>query len=57
MQNTWFYWIKDVLQAGSLQLCGRQVPESEAAIHAMHDIFNDVNTEDILLIDAGNAFN
>ena len=56
MRNPWFYWIKDVLQAGSLQLYGRQVPESEAAIHAMH-IFNDVNTEDILLIDAENAFN
>ena len=39
-----------------LQLCGKQVAGFEAAIHAMHDIFND-NTECILLIDAGNAIN
>ena len=30
---------------------------SEAAIHAMHDIFKDDGTEAILLIDAENAFN
>ena len=49
---------KDVLQAaGSLQLCGGQVAGSEATIHAMHDVFNDDNTEGILLIDAENAFN
>ena len=49
---------KDILQAaGSLQLCGGQVAGSKAAIHGMHDIFNDYRTEDILLIDAENAFN
>ena len=49
---------KDVLQAaGLLQLCGGQVAGSEAAIHVMHDVFNDDNTEGILLIDAENAFN
>ena len=49
---------KDVLQAaGSLQLCRGQVTGSEAAIHVMHDVFNDDNTEGILLIDAENAFN
>ena len=34
-----------------------QVAGSEAVIHAMHDVFNDDNTEGILLIDAENAFN
>ena len=49
---------KDVRQAaGSLQLCGGQVAGFEAAIHTMHDVFNDDNTEGILLIDAENAFN
>ena len=49
---------KDVLQAaGLLQLCGGQVAGSEAAIHGMHDIFNDDNMEGILIIYAKNAFN
>ena len=49
---------KDILQAaGLLELCGGQVARSEAAIHAMHDVFNDDNTESILLIDEENAFN
>ena len=49
---------KDVLQVvGSLQLCGGQVTGSEAAIHAMHDVFNDYSMEGIVLIDAENAFN
>ena len=49
---------KDVRQAvESLQLCGGQVAGSEGAIHAMHDVFNDDNTEGILVIDAENAFN
>ena len=49
---------KDVFQAaGLLQLCGGQVSGSEAAIHAMHDVSNDDNTEGILPIDAENAFN
>ena len=49
---------KDTLQAaGLLQLCGGQVARSEAAIHAMHDVFNDDDTESILLIDEENAFN
>ena len=47
-----------VLQAaGLLQLCKWQVAGSEAAIRAMYEIFNDDNTEVILLIDAENAFN
>ena len=49
---------KDVRQAaGWLQLCGGQVAGSEAARHAMHNVFNDDKTEGILLIDAENAFN
>ena len=47
---------KDVLQAArSLQLCGGQVAGSEAVIHSMYDVFNDYNTEDILIIHAENA--
>ena len=37
--------------AGLLQVCGEWVVRYEAAIHAMHDIFNDNNTEGILLMD------
>ena len=49
---------KDVLQAAeSLQLCGGQVAGTEAEIHAMHDVFNNDNTEGILVIDVENAFN
>ena len=40
-----------------LQLWGGQIAGSEAAIHEIHDVFNDDNTEGILLIDAENAFN
>ena len=48
---------KDVCRAaGSLQLCGGQVAGSKAAIHGMHDVFNDDDTESILLIDAENVF-
>ena len=43
----------DVMKtAGSLQVCAGQESGAEAAIHAMHDIFNDEETEAILLIDA-----
>ena len=40
---------------GSIQVCAGQESGSEAAIHAMHDIFKDDGTEAILLIDAENA--
>ena len=43
--------------AGSLQLCAGQESGSEAAIHAMHDIFEDSETEAVLSVDAANAFN
>ena len=48
----------DILQAaGSSQCCAGQHSGCEAAIHAVHDLFNCLNTEAILLIDASNTFN
>ena len=41
----------DVMKtAGLLQVCAGQESGAEAAIHAMHDIFNDEETEAILLM-------
>ena len=49
---------QDIKEAvGSLQLCAGQENGIEAAIHAMHDVFQDEETEGILLADALNAFN
>jgi len=42
---------------GSLQVCGGQEGGCEAAIHAMRTIFEDDETDAVLLIDAANAFN
>ena len=48
----------DVVEAsGSLQLCAGQKYGSEAAIHAMHAIYEADDTDAVLLIDASNAFN
>ena len=41
----------------SLQLCAGQDAGCEAAIHAMRMIFENDNTEGVLLVDARNAFN
>ena len=48
---------KDILKAtGFLQLCAGQDAGSEAAIHAVY-VFNEDNTEEVLMADAPNAFN
>ena len=43
--------------AGGLQLCVGQPGGSEAAIHAMEEIFADDNTHGLIQVDANNAFN
>ena len=49
---------KEVLQAaGPLQLCAGQNAGSEAAIHALRELFERPETEAIILVDASNAFN
>ena len=48
----------DVMRSvGPLQLCAGQYDGTEAAIHAMHHIFKNNESEAVLLIDAENAFN
>ena len=42
---------------GSLQLCAGQDAACEAGIHAMRRVYEDDNTEAVLLVDASNAFN
>ena len=49
---------KDISKAtGSLYLSAGRDAVSEAAIHAVYDIFNEDDTEAVLLVDASNAFN
>ena len=49
---------KDIEEvAGPLQVCAGQDGGCEAAVHAMHIIFQDADTESCLLVDASNAFN
>ena len=43
--------------AGPLQTCAAHLAGAETAIHAMQKIFNDDNTDTILLIDTTNGFN
>ena len=49
---------QDIIEpSGSLQVCVGFESRSEAAIHAMHNIFEADNTDAVLLIDSSNAFN
>ena len=43
--------------AGNLQLCTGQPADVEAAIHVINDMFEEEQTDGILLVDASNAFN
>ena len=43
--------------SGAIQVCAGHTAGAEAAIHAMQTIFEEDNTQGILLIDASNAFN
>ena len=43
--------------SGDLQLCAGQKSGCEAAVHAMGDIFEEEETDALLLVDAKNAFN
>ena len=43
--------------AGGVQLCVGQVSGCQAGVHAMQGIFNNEETEAILLVDSTNAFN
>ena len=48
----------DVIDAcGSLEVCAGLQCGSEAAIHAMRNIFDADETDAVLLVDASNAFN
>ena len=48
----------DILEAaGPLQLCAGQDAGCKAAIHAMRSVFNEEDTETVLLVDASDAFN
>ena len=49
---------KDImLAAGVTQVCAGHPAGCEAAIHALRNIFQDMDTDAVLLIDADNAFN
>ena len=49
---------RDIIDAsGTLQVCAGLKSGAEAAIHAMHGIFDDDDTDAVLLIDASSAFN
>ena len=41
--------------AGALQVCAGHQAGSEAAVHAMRNVFDDASSEAVLLLDASNA--
>lgn len=43
--------------AGPLQTCAGHLSGCEAAVHAMHEVFDEQKTEGVILVDATNAFN
>ena len=42
---------------GSMQFCAGQKVGTETAIHAVYEMFNEEDTEAVLMVDASNAFN
>ena len=42
---------------GPLQVCTGQLSGCEAAVHAIHQVFQSPSTEGVILVDACNAFN
>jgi len=46
-----------VSAAGPFQTCAGHAAGSEAAVHAMRELFDDDQCEAALLVDASNAFN
>lgn len=42
---------------GSLQVCAGQETGIEAAAHSLNSLYNNKNTDAVLLVDASNAFN
>ena len=46
-----------IKSVGSLQVCAGHEACCEAAVHAMRELFNEQDTQAILIVDAANAFN
>ena len=59
MEKPLLFFLKEEIReaAGPLQVCAGHSAVSEAAIHAMSQVFVEEGTDGILLIDASNAFN
>ena len=59
ISKTILFLIKSDFQdmTDSSQLCANQIAGMEAAVHLMRSIFNEKETEVIILVDASNAFN
>ncbi|EDO42709.1 predicted protein [Nematostella vectensis] len=49
---------QDIVESsGSLQVCAGQKSGSEAAVHAVYNLFQHEQTDAVMLVDASNAFN